>query len=90
MPYRLFVGGLFLLSLIGLAVGPLGHLISPLESTVEAASKGKAKEPVSSVLDINIAKAKEEKLQALPGIDESYAKKIVKGRPSRSTDSFLP
>ena len=84
---RLFLVGLILLSILGLALAPLGNLEGPFDASVWAASKDKVEKPAIPLVDINTAKVEE--LEALPGIGEAYAKKIVKGRPYKRKDDLV-
>ena len=84
---RLLVWGLFMMSLSGLTLSPWSHLFVSLDSTVWAASKDKVEKPTASLVDINTATVEE--LEALPGIGEAYAKKIVKGRPYKRKDDLV-
>ena len=86
-PSYLFVVGLFMLSVMGLALGPLDNLLGLFDAPVWAASKDKVEKPAVPLVDINTAKV--EDLEALPGIGEAYAKKIVKGRPYKRKDDLV-
>lgn len=65
------------------SVGPV--LAQPKESApkTDKATTTMKKEP----LDIN--SASEEQLKALPGIGDTYAKKIVEGRPYKGKDELV-
>jgi competence protein ComEA len=74
---RMGLGGMLLLAL------PL----FPLAVTVFAAEQPRPAIDVPDLLDINTATANQ--LKALPGIDDVYAKKIIKGRPYQRKDELV-
>lgn len=73
-----------LLAFTLLVVAPSAHLFAAQTGTAPAKSDTKskmaAKTPAASdLVDLNSASAQQ--LQALPGIGDAYAAKIIKGRP---------
>lgn len=83
-PYGFLFVGLFVWSMVGVGLEPGSSLVG---SPVWAASKDKEVQPAPALVDINTAKV--EQLEAVPGIGEAYAKKIVKGRPYQRKDELV-
>lgn len=77
--------------LAGTIANPLaGQTVeTPAKSKVKSAAKAKAKDeaPEKTLLDLNKATA-EEMVDALPGVGEATAKKIIAGRPFKSVNDL--
>jgi competence protein ComEA len=80
----------------GRRLGPVFVLLLAFSSLslpafAQAPAKGKDAKPVATKatdrIDINLASA--DKLKALPGIGDAFAKKIVDGRPSSGKDDLI-
>jgi competence protein ComEA len=75
-PLWMFVRACVLLAVMGIVVSvPLGS--GPVLAAAEKAD----------LLDINTATA--DQLKALPGIDDAYSEKIIKGRPYQRKDELV-
>lgn len=83
---RIRGGFTVVLTLLALVLVPgLGHAQQkPAEKPAMA-----AKAPAGKTAPVDINSATEAELQALPGIGDAYAKKIVAGRPYAKKDQLL-
>ena len=72
---------LLLLGALALAI------VMPQTPVIAGQAKTSTAAPAASLVDLNSATA--EQLDALPGIGDAYAQKIIKGRPYKGKNELL-
>lgn len=70
-----------------MAITPESHLFASQAAAAPAKAKATATAPAVDLVDVNSATVAQ--LQALPGIGDTYADKIVKGRPYRAKTDLV-
>jgi competence protein ComEA len=81
-----------LLRLIPLLVASVFALVALAPSVVDGAgkeTKQPAKPAVSKTAPLDINSASVDELKALPGVGETYSKRIVAGRPYKQKDELV-